>query len=110
MSDPWPCLQMVGQKLLYHAATQLPALNSLPTRMSPWVLASLYVQPFAAALSLALQSLVDGAAVDSVPFVPEVPATPAQSRAYRSLTGGRFVRGTLAAGGRHTAPAFEHAS
>jgi hypothetical protein len=41
---------MVGQKLLYHAATQLPALTVLPTRIPGYVISSLYVQPFASAL------------------------------------------------------------
>jgi hypothetical protein len=45
-------LQMVGQKLLFHAANQFPALLALPSAIPSYVIFSLYTRPFAEALRL----------------------------------------------------------
>ncbi|GIL85313.1 hypothetical protein Vretifemale_13803 [Volvox reticuliferus] len=52
-----PCtyLQVVGQKLLHHAAHQIPGMAELPERIPDWALRSLYSGPFAEAVKLALQ-------------------------------------------------------
>ncbi|KXZ55097.1 hypothetical protein GPECTOR_3g251 [Gonium pectorale] len=57
--------QMVGQKLLYHAAQQLPAVLSLPERPPHWLLGALYVRPFAEALRQAVSALVEGSGRDA---------------------------------------------
>lgn len=43
---------MVGQKLLYHAATQLPHLLALPDKVPQQVVLALYVLPMAEAVKL----------------------------------------------------------
>lgn len=49
---PHTYLQMVGQKLLFHAQRQLPALTALPTQLPDEVFMALYVRPFAQAVML----------------------------------------------------------
>lgn len=51
-----PPLQMVGQKLLYHAAVQLPVLATLPDAIQPAIIRGLYTLPFARAVSMVSRS------------------------------------------------------
>ncbi|EFJ50375.1 hypothetical protein VOLCADRAFT_116901, partial [Volvox carteri f. nagariensis] len=52
---PRSYLQAAGQKLLYHAALQIPCMAELPERIPNWTLRNLYGRPFAEAIKLALQ-------------------------------------------------------
>ncbi|GLC60011.1 hypothetical protein PLESTB_001563500 [Pleodorina starrii] len=52
---PRTYLQVVGQKLLHHAALQVPCMAELPEQIPDWTLRILYGRPFAEAVRLALQ-------------------------------------------------------
>ena len=45
-------LQLVGQKLLYHASQQLPVLASLPDAVKDDVIEALYTRPFVQAIQM----------------------------------------------------------
>ena len=45
-------LQLVGQKLLFHATQQLPVLASLPDTVPVEIIRSLYTRPFVQALQM----------------------------------------------------------
>lgn len=49
---PRTFLQMVGQKVLFHATQQLPVLSSLPEDLPEAVLQALFTQPFAEAVEM----------------------------------------------------------
>ena len=81
---PRTYLQMVAQKLLYHAVRQLPQMLQLPQRMPSYVMASLYTRPFGEAVKLALQHIFEQPSVDPTAFVPDMRQA-GTARQYRSL-------------------------
>ncbi|KAG1657376.1 hypothetical protein FOA52_007575 [Chlamydomonas sp. UWO 241] len=69
---PVTYLQLVGQKILYHAAIQLPVLASLPEEIDPRVVCALYTQPFIQAVNMALSMVCESSDnLDPTPFAPK---------------------------------------
>ncbi|MEW5312515.1 MAG: hypothetical protein WDW38_004145 [Sanguina aurantia] len=84
---PRTFLQMVGQKVLFHATQQLPVLSSLPEDLPEAVLQALFTQPFAEAVEMAVQTVSDPS-VDAAAFVDAKP-TANSVRKYVSLQASR---------------------
>ncbi|KAG2493926.1 hypothetical protein HYH03_007858 [Edaphochlamys debaryana] len=103
---PFTYLQMVGQKLLYHATLQVPCLLQLPERIPEWVLRSLYARPFAEAVRLAIQNALSAASEPRGAISALIDERMAGSKQYRTLLDSRDERrrreardAALAAGG-----------
>ena len=66
---PMTYLQIVGQKILYHASTELPFISSLPSSECGSAVLSLYARPFTSAVHQAVQAILENPeSIDPVPF------------------------------------------
>ncbi|GAX76203.1 hypothetical protein CEUSTIGMA_g3647.t1 [Chlamydomonas eustigma] len=66
---PATFLQLMGQRLLYHATLQLPVLASLPDEVHESVLQALYTRPFVHAIRSAFHAVCENPEhVDPTPF------------------------------------------